>query len=219
MKQIMVKESIIRKPVQPVRAGKPAAGRLIVVTGPSGVGKGTVTGSVISQVDAIAKSVSVTTRHIRDGETEGIDYFFRTVDQFQEMEKNGEFLESAQFAGHYYGTPEHWVEEKIKEGVDVILEIEVQGARQVRDKCPGAVLVFLSPPNFEALEERLKGRGKDTREMIALRLEKAQEELKCLDLFDYEVINDNLEEAVRNLTHIVYAERLRIRPAAEAESR
>ncbi|MBZ0187562.1 MAG: guanylate kinase [Candidatus Obscuribacterales bacterium] len=212
---LVARHSIIRGSDLPETAGRFSAGRLIVITGPSGVGKGTVTGNIIQRVDNIAKSVSVTTRAIRDGEQEGVDYFFRSVEQFQSMVENGEFLESAQFAGHFYGTPEDWVEDKVAQGMDVILEIEVQGARQVREKCPNAVLVFLSPPNFEALEERLKGRGKDTKEMIMVRLEKAREELACLDLFEYEVINDNLDEAVRNLEHIVYAERLRIRPSKQ----
>lgn len=186
-------------------------GSLIVVTGPSGVGKGTVTGGLLSMVEKLEKSVSVTTRPMREGEIEGKDYFFRTEEQFSAMRKQGEFLEYAEFAGFHYGTPESWVEDKIKSGIDVILEIEVQGAMQVRESCPDAVLIFLSPPSYEALEERLAKRATESQERIALRLEKAREEIKCRHLFDYEVINDNIEEAIGNLAHIVYAERLKIK--------
>lgn len=186
-------------------------GSLIVITGPSGVGKGTVTQGVIDRVKNLSKSVSVTTRPKREGEVDGKEYFFRTEDEFRELDRAGKFLESAKFAGYHYGTPEIWVEEQIQNGIDVLLEIEVQGAMQVRDTCPNAVLIFLSPPSYEALEARLRNRATETPDRIALRLEKAKEEIKCRHLFDYEVINDNIEEAVGNLEFIVYAERLRIK--------
>ena len=186
-------------------------GSLIVITGPSGVGKGTVTQGVIERVESLSKSVSVTTRPKRDGELDGKDYFFKSEEEFKELRAAGKFLEYAEFAGYHYATPETWVEEQIQKGVDVLLEIEVQGAMQVRETCPNAVLIFLSPPSYEALEARLRNRATETPERIALRLEKAKEEIKCLHLFDYEVINDNIEEAVGNLANIVYAERLRIK--------
>lgn len=186
-------------------------GSLIVVTGPSGVGKGTVTGGALEQVTGLEKSVSVTTRPRREGEEDGVEYFFRSEEQFADMRKAGEFLEYAEFAGYHYGTPEFWVEQKIRSGTDVILEIEVQGAMQVRESCPEAVLVFLSPPSYEELENRLNKRATESKERIALRLDKAREEIMCRHLFDYEVINDNIEEAIGNLAHIVYAERLKIR--------
>lgn len=186
-------------------------GSLIVVTGPSGVGKGTVTGGCLKQVDGLEKSVSVTTRPRRDGEDDGMEYFFRSEEEFAAMRKAGEFLEYAEFAGYHYGTPESWVEQKIRSGIDVILEIEVNGAMQVRESCPDAVLVFLSPPSYEELEQRLIKRATESPKRIALRLDKAREEIQCRHLFDYEVINDNIEEAIGNLAHIVYAERLKIR--------
>lgn len=185
-------------------------GSLLVVTGPSGVGKGTIVGAVLDEVDQIAKSVSVTTRTRRNTEVEGEHYFFRSVDEFRAMEMRGEFLEHAEFAGNLYGTPSQWVTEHLEKGIDVILEIEVQGAMQVRKKYSDAIMIFITPPSFEDLASRLRSRGTETEEKIAERLKKAKGEMEQRHLFDYEVINDNLKEAVRNLTSIVYAERLRI---------
>jgi guanylate kinase len=185
-------------------------GSLLVVTGPSGVGKGTVVGAVIDDVERLEKSVSVTTRARRKAEVEGEHYFFRSEEEFFAMQKRGEFLEYAEFAGNYYGTPSHWVAEKLENGIDVILEIEVQGAMQVRQKRSDAILIFMSPPSFEALASRLRSRGTETEEKIAERLKKAKGEMEQRHLFNYEVINDNVKEAVRNLESIVYAERLRI---------
>src|SRR5262249_41967258 len=152
-----------------------------------------------------------TTRARRPEETEAIDYFFCTSDEFQALVDSGSLLEWAEFAGAFYGTPQQWVQAELRSGRDVILEIEVQGARQIQQKCPQAVLVFLSPPSFEALEERLTKRATETPEKIALRLKKAGEEIKQKHLFHYEVVNDNIDEAVNNLVHIIYAERSRIR--------
>lgn len=185
-------------------------GSLLVVTGPSGVGKGTIVGNVLAQVTGISKSVSVTTRRRRATESEAIDYFFRSEEEFFTMRDRGEFLEFAEFAGNYYGTPSEWVSEQLQRGIDVILEIEVQGAMQIRDKCKSAVLIFISPPSFEALAERLRTRATETEEKIRERLKKAKDEMQQRNLFNYEVINDNLDEAIRNLRAIVYAERLRI---------
>lgn len=185
-------------------------GSLLVVTGPSGVGKGTIVGVVLDDIERLEKSVSVTTRPKRASEIEGVDYFFRTQDEFFEMQRRGEFLEHAEFAGNYYGTPASWVTEKLESGIDVILEIEVQGAMQVREKCSDAILIFISPPSFEDLASRLRSRGTETEEKIAERLKKAKGEMEQRHLFNYEVINDNVKEAVRNLESIVYAERLRI---------
>ncbi len=191
--------------VEPVRRGT-----LLVVTGPSGVGKGTIVSGVLANVDQLAKSVSVTTRQKRPDETEGVDYFFRSETEFFAMRDRDEFLEWAEFAGSHYGTPRQWVQNQMEAGVDVILEIEVQGAQQIRAKCDDAVLIFISPPSFQALEKRLRSRATETPEKIAIRLKKAQEEMKQRDWFKYEVINDILAEAIRNLEAIVYAERLRI---------
>ncbi len=185
-------------------------GSIIVVTGPSGVGKNTVVEQVLDNVDGIAHSISITTRDKRPGEQEGKDYFFRTRAEFEKLIAQNEFLEWAEFAGCLYGTPKAWVKEQIENGLDVILEIEVQGAMQIAKQCPESVLVFLSPPSFDALKERLNGRATETPEKIAVRLEKAKNELTQRHLFNFEIINDNLEVAVSNLIHIIHAERCRI---------
>lgn len=185
-------------------------GDLIVITGPSGVGKGTLVERVIDRVDHLKQSVSVTTRPMRPGEKEGQSYFFRTREQFEVMVANGEFMEWAEFAGQLYGTPRDWVHKELDEGEDVILEIEVQGAKQVHALYPPAVLIFISPPSFEELEERLRLRGTETEEKIQQRLAKAREELLERNIFQYEVVNDVLDSAVTKLVHIVYAERYRL---------
>jgi guanylate kinase len=186
-------------------------GNLIVITGPSGVGKGTVVQRLLESVPKLTKSVSVTTRKIRELEAEGFDYFFRSGDEFTQMVEDDKFLEWAEFAGNRYGTPRTWVEHELRQGRDVILEIEVQGAKQIKRKFPNAVLIFLSPPSLDALARRLKGRKTETPPMVQLRLAKARQELRERGLFHYEVVNDNIEDAVTNLTCIVYAERCRIR--------
>lgn len=182
---------------------------LFVVTGPSGVGKGTIIAKILERVPYIAKSVSATTRPMREGERKDVDYFFCSTDEFFKMKLRGEFLEWAKFTEHYYGTPRSWVEKSLSEGQDVILEIEVEGAKQIRQKYPQAVLIFISPPSYDELKSRLQSRATESPERILSRLEKAKEELNAKNLFDYEVINDNLDEAIGNLEHIVYAERAR----------
>lgn len=194
-----------------VEAGARLAGNLLVFTGPSGVGKGTIVRRLLSDVPNIGKSISVTTRLQRPGEEDGVHYFYRSVADFEQMRSSNQLMEWAEFAGSYYGTPKDYVETQLAAGSDVLLEIEVQGAKQILQRCPYAVLIFVSPPSFEALRERLVRRGTESSEKIAMRLAKAQQEMKEKYLFHYEVVNDNIEEAVTNLTHIVYAERCRIR--------
>jgi guanylate kinase len=189
---------------------KDRKGNLIVITGPSGVGKGTVVSKLLKRVPQLRKSVSVTTRPMRATEAEGVDYFFRTAEQFKELKDKQEFMEWAEFAGSCYATPCQWVIDQTNEGIDVILEIEVQGAKQIKRKYSQAVLVFVSPPSFEALRERLRGRATEDEEKVTLRLNKAKQELTEKHLFQYEVVNDDIEEAVNSLQHIVYAERCRI---------
>jgi guanylate kinase len=186
-------------------------GNLIVITGPSGVGKGTLVERLTDEVPGIKRSVSVTTRQKRPGEEEGIDYFFRSPEEFKRMADENTFMEWAEFAGSFYGTPKLWVEQQLVLGQDIILEIEVQGAKQVKLRCPDAVLIFLSPPSFEELESRLRRRGTESPEKLALRLKKAKVEIGEKNLFHYEVVNDIVEEAVNDLVHIVYSERCRIR--------
>lgn len=186
-------------------------GNLLVLTGPSGVGKGTVVKGLLEQVPTIVESVSVTTRKSRPGEEDGVHYFFRSQSEFDRMRQADELLEFAEFAGSYYGTPRQWVLEKLSQSTDVLLVIEVQGARQIAQRFPQAVLIFVSPPSLEALEARLVGRATESAEKITLRLRKAKDEMAERHRFHYEVVNDNVEEAVQNLVHIVYAERCRIR--------
>lgn len=186
-------------------------GNVLVFTGPSGVGKGTIVRQLLEQIPGLVKSVSVTTRKQRPGEQEGVNYFFRSVDEFKQMRDSNQLMEWAEFANNLYGTPKAWVESQISAGLDVLLEIEVQGAKQIRERFPEAVLMFISPPSFDALRQRLVGRATESSEKIALRLSKAEGELKEKHLFHYEVVNDNIDDAVLNLTHIVYAERCRIR--------
>ncbi len=194
--------------------GTTGGGNLFVFTGPSGVGKGTVREQLLLQVPSLVRSVSVTTRAQRPGEQEGVHYFFLSVEQFEQMRAANQLMEWAEFADCYYGTPKQWVENQLSAGVDVLLEIEVQGAKQIMQRFPGAVLIFVSPPSFESLRERLVRRNTETSEKIALRLAKAQQELREKYLFHYEVVNDNIEEAVLNLAYIVYAERCRIRTSS-----
>lgn len=186
-------------------------GNLIVLTGPSGVGKGTLTAKLLPAVPKLVKSVSVTTRKQRPGEQDGVDYFFRSKDEFDLMCQRNELMEHAQFAGNWYGTPRGWVDEQLEQGNDVLLEIEVQGANQVSESRPQSLLIFVSPPSFDELRARLQGRATETPEKIVERLEKAERELKQRHNFHYEVINDDIELSVQNLIHIVYAERCRIR--------
>jgi guanylate kinase len=184
-------------------------GNLIVLTGPSGVGKGTLVDRLLTVVLDLVKSVSVTTRQKRPQETEAVDYFFASRQEFEGLK--AELLEWAEFAGNCYGTPADWVNEQLAHGKDVLLEIEVLGARQVFEARPDSLLIFVSPPSFEALRQRLEKRGTEAPEKIERRLAKAREELTQKVYFHYEVINDDIDEAVNNLTHIVYAERCRIR--------
>ncbi len=183
-------------------------GLLIVISGPSGAGKGTVVGKLISGGD-YALSISATTRSPREGEKEGINYFFKTRDEFEEMINKGDFLEYAQFCGNYYGTPLPYVKQMLDEGKNVILEIEVKGAFQVKEKCPEAVLIFLAPPSMKELEDRLIGRGTETPEVVAERLARAMDELDLVDDYDYVVVNDDVDEAVNDIRSIVKAEQRR----------
>ncbi len=181
-------------------------GLLVVVSGPSGAGKGTVMGRLITG-GGYALSVSATTRSPREGEKDGINYFFKTRDEFEKMIADNEFLEYAEFCGNYYGTPAPYVQAMLDEGKNVILEIEVKGAFQVKERCPEAVLVFLAPPSIKELESRLVGRGTETADVIEKRLARALEELDLIDNYDYVVVNDDIDEAVSDIRSIVRAER------------
>lgn len=180
-------------------------GILIVLSGFSGAGKGTLVKKLLETYDNYALSVSMTTRSPREGEQDGIHYFFSDREQFEEEIRIGGLIEYAEYCGNYYGTPKAYVEEKLRAGKDVILEIEIQGALKVRELFPESLLLFVTPPSAKELERRLKNRGTETEEVIAKRLARASEESEGMDAYDYIVINDNLETCVEELHQIVKA--------------
>ena len=183
-------------------------GMLVIISGPSGSGKGTVVKGLCVH-DAFALSISVTTRKPRPNERHGRDYFFTTEDEFKKMRENGELLEHAQYVNNFYGTPKGYAMEQIKNGKIVVLEIDVQGALQVRDKFKDAVLVFLMPPTMEELAARLRARGSEDDVTIEARLKKACQELPLIEKYNYLVVNDDVEQATREINAIVTAEKLR----------
>ena len=181
-------------------------GKLIVISGPSGSGKSTVVNKAIRGRDDMCFSTSVTTRSPRPGEVDGKDYYFIDPQRFREMVEQGELLEHAEYVAHSYGTPRAFVEQKLDAGLNVILDIEVQGARQVREKMPEAVLIFIVPPSLDELRRRLENRGTDAPDVIEARLLRASEELKEAELYDYLIINDDLETAAGEFSSILTAE-------------
>lgn len=184
-------------------------GTLFVITGPSGAGKGTVLRQVRNALPDLYFSVSATTRAPRPGEVDGADYHFISREQFQQLISEDRLLEHAEYVGNYYGTPLDPVREHLEQGNDVILEIELQGARQVRQRCPEAALIFIAPPSFAELERRLRGRGTEGEEKICRRMETARQECAHMDDFQYIVLNDVPENAARELLSIITAHRCR----------
>ena len=182
-------------------------GVLTVVSGFSGAGKGTVMKRLIQKYDDYALSISVTTRNPREGERDGIEYFFKTKEEVESMIENDEFLEYARYVDNYYGTPRFYVEEMLAKGKNVILEIEIQGAMQIKAKNPEAVLVFVTPPSFEVLRNRLVGRGTETADVIESRLRRASEEAEGMLSYDYILVNDQVEDCVDRLHQIILSER------------
>lgn len=189
----------------------PERGLLIVFSGPSGVGKGTVRAAIFeSSQHQFDYSVSMTTRQQRPGEVDGKDYFFTTREAFEEKIKSGQMLEYAEYVGNYYGTPLEYVNQTLDQGKDVFLEIEVQGALQVKEKVPDGVFIFLTPPDLDELRGRLSGRGTDSLAVINERMEKAREEIKLMSEYDYAVVNDEVPLAVERVKKIVEAEHFRV---------
>jgi guanylate kinase len=179
---------------------------VFVITGPSGVGKGTLIRELCRRVPGLELSVSATTRQPREGEDDGRDYHFLGPDEFARRAEAGDFLEHATYSGHRYGTLRSEVERRLGEGTSVLLEIEVQGARQVRAAMPEAVLVFIAPPDPQALRRRLEGRGTDTQQAIDERLRTAESELAAQQEFQHVVVNDDVDRAAEELARIVRAE-------------
>lgn len=186
--------------------------RVFIVSAPSGAGKSSLVAALLSEEKNIALSVSHTTRPPRPGEQHGKDYFFVSPEQFASMREQGDFLESAQVYGNHYGTSRTWMEQTLASGKDVALEIDWQGARQLRHVFPNSTGVFILPPSLTILKQRLETRGKDAPDVIARRLAAAQEDIQHVGEFDYVIINKEFSEAVRDLTSIVRAERLRREP-------
>lgn len=183
-------------------------GVLLIISGPSGSGKGTIVERLVSDL-GYSISISATTRSPRPNEKDGVHYFFKTKESFEKMIDDEELLEYACFCGNYYGTPKRYVEEQLEAGRNIILEIEVQGALQVKEKYNDAVLIFTMPPTLTELRRRLENRGTEDKETIDKRMKRAEEELEYLPKYDYLVINDTVDEAVKDVDIIVKAERMK----------
>ena len=181
-------------------------GNLIVVSGFSGAGKGTIMKALLERYDNYALSISATTRNPRPGEEEGKAYFFKTTEEFEKMIAKDDLIEYAMYVGNYYGTPKAYVEEQLRAGKDVILEIEIQGALKVKEKFPNTLLLFVTPPSAEELRKRLEGRGTETQEVIDGRMKRAIEEAEYMDQYDYLVVNDELDVCVEEMHHLIQGE-------------
>ncbi|MCP3026177.1 guanylate kinase [Halobacillus sp. A5] len=181
-------------------------GILFILSGPSGVGKGTIRKALFDQSTDLRYSISMTTREPREGETDGVDYFFKSRNEFEKLISEGQLIEHAEYVGNYYGTPRQYVEQTLEEGKDVFLEIEVQGALKVRENFPQGVFVFLIPPSLEELKDRIVSRGTETEEKVKNRLLAAKEEIDMMDAYDYVVVNDQVDSAVNKVKAIVASE-------------
>ena len=190
-------------------------GILAVVSGFSGAGKGTLMKALLEKYDNYALSISATTRKPREGEAHGREYFFMSVDEFEALIANDQLIEHAKYVSNYYGTPRSYVEEKMAEGKDVILEIEIQGALKVKEKFPETLLIFVVPPSAEELKKRLIGRGTETMEVIEQRMNRATEEAEAMDAYDYILVNDDLNKAVESLHNLIQSQHMQARCNAE----
>lgn len=178
-------------------------GILVVVSGFSGAGKGTLMKELLKRYDNYALSISATTRAPREGEKDGKEYFFVSKEQFEKMRDEQKLIEYTQYVNHYYGTPKEYVEQKMAEGKDVILEIEIQGALKVKKRFPDALLLFVTPPSAEELRKRLVGRGTETLEVINARLARAAEEASGMEAYDYLLVNDDLDRCVEEMHNLI----------------
>ncbi len=185
-------------------------GVLVILSGFAGSGKGTIIRELLQKYDNYALSVSATTRAPREGEEEGVHYFFKTEDEFKDMIAKGELLEYANYVGNYYGTPRAYVKEKLAEGMNVILEIETEGALSIKREYPDAVLIFVMPPSVEEIHHRLKQRGTESDEVIAKRMKKAGLEISVVDRYDFLMINDVLAESVEMFNAIVASQQMAV---------
>lgn len=194
-------------------------GVLTVVSGFSGSGKGTIMKALLKKYDNYALSISATTRSPREGERNGREYFFKTKEEFQRLIEEDQLIEYAQYVENYYGTPREYVERCLDEGKDVILEIEVQGARKIKAKIPEAVLIFVTPPSAKELRARLVGRGTESMEVIESRLNRANEEAVVMPDYDYLLVNDDLEQCVEDMHGIIQAERCKMKRNEEFQTK
>ena len=187
-------------------------GKLFVISGPSGAGKGTICNALMADADPdeLCLSISVTTREPRKGEVDGVNYYFLTEDEFSDLLARDGLLEFAEVYGHHYGTPKEKVIEKLNAGIDVILEIEMQGALKIRKSYPDGVFIFILPPSMSELRKRITGRGTETQEAIDYRLSQALSEIAYIDKYDYAVVNGKLEEAVERVRAIIKAEHSKV---------
>ena len=186
-------------------------GLLIVVSGPSGAGKGTVLAHTIANYPTLRYSVSVTTRKPRAGENEGVNYYFKTLEEFEELLSKGEFLEYQKVYDNYYGTPLSKVRQQLDEGYDVVLEIDVKGALEVKNKYPDAVMIFISPAKRETIEERLRGRSTESEEQLKIRTASAIEEIKQAVFYDYIVVNEDALKGAQDIIAIIEAEKCKVK--------
>ncbi len=185
-------------------------GILLVISGFAGTGKGTLVHELLEKYDNYALSVSATTRAPRPGEVDGVHYFFKTKEEFEEMIRENRLIEYASYVENYYGTPKEYVQQQLENGKDVILEIEIQGALKIKEQFPDTLLLFMVPPSASVLEERLRGRGTETDEVVRKRLHRAVEESEFIGQYDYLIVNDDLETCVKETHEIIQSQHHRV---------